>query len=142
MNEKEYEKTTLIFSAHGLPKKIVAQGDVYEKHIEKHIKILKKMLSQENMKFEKVTLAYQSKVGPMEWLTPSLEEKLKECKKSNVVIYPLAFTIDNSETDFELRIEYKEIAEELGIKEYSVCKCPNDSEIFVDTLENIYKGMK
>ena len=142
MSEKKYEKTTLIFSAHGLPKKIVAKGDVYEKHIEKHLKILKEMLLKEGMEFEKVTLAYQSKVGPMEWLTPSLEEKLEECKESSIVIFPLAFTIDNSETDFELHIEYKEIAESFGIEEYSVCRCPNDSDSFVDALEEIYKRMK
>jgi len=53
------------------------------------------------MQFANVHLAYQSKVGPMEWLKPSLEEKLTEIKSRNVVIFPIAFTIDNSETDFE-----------------------------------------
>ena len=63
-------------------------------------------------------------------------------KKRNVLIFPLAFSIDNSETDYELEIEYREIAQELGFENYKVCRCPNDSESFVDALEEIYKKMK
>ena len=131
----------LIFSAHGLPQKIVNAGDVYEKHINRHVEILKKMLEESGMDFHEVHLAYQSKVGPMKWLEPSLEEKLKTVRNRGVIIFPLAFTIDNSETDFELDVEYREIAEDLGFKEYRVARCPNDSEKFVDALEEIYSKM-
>ena len=142
VNDAEYRDFDIIFSAHGLPKKIVAAGDVYEKHVNRHVEILKEMMLQEGMAFHDVHLAYQSKVGPMEWLSPSLEDKLKSVRNRGVVIFPIAFTIDNSETDFELGVEYKEIAEELGFKEYRVCKCPNDSEFFVDALIEIYEKMK
>ncbi len=138
----KYENFEIIFSAHGLPKKIIEAGDVYEKHVNKHVDILKTMMKDEKMDFKEIHLAYQSKVGPMEWLKPSLDDKLKEIKNRGVIIFPLAFTIDNSETDFELEIEYREIAEELNIKEYRVCRCPNDSDLFVDTLEQIYKKMR
>jgi ferrochelatase len=142
VNDAEYRDFDIIFSAHGLPKKIVAAGDVYEKHVNRHVEILKEMMLQEGMAFHDVHLAYQSKVGRMEWLSPSLEDKLKSVRNRGVVIFPIAFTIDNSETDFELGVEYKEIAEELGFKEYRVCKCPNDSELFVDALIEIYEKMK
>lgn len=132
----------IIFSAHGLPQKIVDAGDVYERHVQKHIEILKKMLKDEEMNFNEVHLAYQSKVGPMEWLKPSLEEKLKEIKSRSVVIFPIAFAIDNSETDFELEIEYREVARELGFEDYRVCRCPNESELFVDALVEIYAKMR
>jgi ferrochelatase len=137
-----YNDFDIIFSAHGLPQKIVDAGDVYEKHVNKHVNILKDMLTKEKMSFHEVHLAYQSKVGPMEWLKPSLEDKLKSVRNRGVIIFPLAFTIDNSETDFELEIEYREIAEELGFKEYRVCRCPNDSDLFVDSLCEIYEKMK
>ena len=137
-----YNDFDIIFSAHGLPQKIVDAGDVYEKHVNKHVNILKNMLQNEKMDFHEVHLAYQSKVGPMEWLKPSLEDKLKSVRNRGVIIFPLAFTIDNSETDFELEIEYREIAEELGFKEYRVCRCPNDSDLFVDALCEIYEKMK
>lgn len=132
----------LIFSAHGLPVKVIERGDVYEKHINRHVDILKNILKNAGMNFNAVHLAYQSKVGPMEWLKPSLEDKLKEVKAKGVLIFPLAFTIDNSETDFELEIEYREVAQELGFKDYRVCKCPNDSEFFVDALVEIYEKMR
>ena len=65
----------------------------------------------------------------MKWLSePSLEDMLKNFKDENVIIYPISFIVDNSETDFELDIEYREIAHELGINEYKVCRCVNDSD--------------
>jgi len=138
----KYKDFDIIFSAHGLPQKIVDAGDVYQRHVEKHVGILKQMLQDEKMSFHETHLAYQSKVGPMEWLKPSLEDKLKTVRNRGVIIFPIAFTIDNSETDFELEIEYREIAEELGFKEYRVCRCPNDSDLFVDALCEIYEKMR
>ena len=142
VGDTDYRDFDMVFSAHGLPQKIVDAGDVYEKHVTKHIEILKAMLKKEGMDFHDVHLAYQSKVGPLAWLKPSLEDKLKTIRNRGVVIFPIAFTIDNSETDFELEIEYREIAEELGFKEYRVCRCPNDSDKFVDALCEIYEKMK
>ena len=117
-------------------------GDVYEKHVTKHVAILNKMLEEEQMNFHETHLAYQSKVGPMAWLKPSLDDKLKVVRNRGVIVVPVAFTIDNSETDFELEIEYREIAEELGFKEYRVARCSNDSDLFVDALCEIYEKMK
>lgn len=132
----------LIFSAHGLPQKIVNTGDIYERQINKHVQILRKLLQEQGLKFSAIHLAYQSKVGPMKWLEPSLEQKLKSIDNKKVIIFPLAFTIDNSETDFELEIEYREVAEELGFHDYRVCRCPNESDLFVDTLYELYERMK
>ena len=142
VGDAEYRDFDIIFSAHGLPQKIVDAGDVYEKHINKHVSLLKSMMDDADMKFHETHLAYQSKVGPLEWLKPSLEEKLKVVRNRGVIIVPIAFTIDNSETDFELEVEYREIAEDLGFKEYRVVRCPNDSELFVDALSEIYEKMK
>ena len=142
MADTDYKDFDIIFSAHGLPQKIVDAGDVYQRHVQKHVDILTAMLKDENMNFHEIHLAYQSKVGPMEWLKPSLEDKLSSVRNRGVIIFPLAFTIDNSETDFELEIEYREIAEEYGFKDYRVCRCPNDSEEFVDALQEIYEKMK
>lgn len=142
LGSSEAEEFDLIFSAHGLPKSIIENGDVYERHVKKHIELLRGVLEDEEMDFNEIHLAYQSKVGPMEWLKPSLEETLKEIKNKKVIIFPIAFTIDNSETVFELDIEYKEVAHKLGFKEYRVCKCPNDSDLFVDALLELYEKMR
>jgi len=120
-NPKEWN---LIFSAHGLPKKMIEKGDKYQEHIQEHVKILKNMLPE----FKSLNLAYQSRFGFSEWLKPYLHEELEKYKKEKVLISPISFMIDNSETDLELKVEYKHLANEIGIKEYKVVDCPNDSE--------------
>jgi ferrochelatase len=142
MGESDYNDFDIIFSAHGLPQKIVDAGDPYQRHVERHVELLKRKLQEHKMPFHQVHLAYQSKVGPLKWLEPSLETALQKVRNRGVIIYPIAFTIDNSETDFELEIEYREIAEELGFNEYRVCRCVNDSDKFVDALIEIYTKMK
>jgi len=137
-NPKEFD---LIFSAHGLPQKMVEAGDPYQTQIEKNVEILKDLLEKANITFKNIHLAYQSKVGPLKWLTPSLEDKLKEIENKKVLIYPISFTLDNSETDFELSIEYRKEALNLGFKEYIVSKCVNESDLFVKSLIDIYKNM-
>jgi ferrochelatase len=142
MTDAEYNDFDLIFSAHGLPQKIVDAGDPYQRQVERHVELLKKKLQEHKMDFHQVHLAYQSKVGPLKWLEPSLGDALQRVRNRGVIIYPIAFTIDNSETDYELAIEYREIAEEMGFKEYKVCRCVNDSMKFVEALVEIYAKMK
>lgn len=140
LNSVEDETSyNLVFSAHGLPQKIVDAGDPYEKQMNEHVKILSEELQKRGKIFKSINLAYQSKVGPLKWLEPSLENMLKNFKNENVIIYPLSFIVDNSETVFELDIEYKEIAHEIGIKEYKVCSCVNDSEEFIEAIKDIIK---
>lgn len=130
-NPKEFD---LIFSAHSLPQKIVNSGDPYEEQIKNHVKILENLLIKNKINFHKTHLAYQSKLGPVKWLEPELAQKLKELENKKVIIFPISFTIDNSETDFELSMEYKEEASDLGFKDYRVCKCPNYETDFVNFL--------
>ena len=142
MEDANYNDFDIVFSAHGLPQKIVDAGDPYQRHVERHVALLTKKLQEHKMDFHKVHLAYQSKVGPLKWLEPSLETSLQKVRNRGVVVYPIAFTIDNSETDFELEVEYREIAEELGFNDYRVCRCVNDSDKFVAALLEVYAKMK
>jgi len=142
MRDENYRDYDIIFSAHGLPQKIVDAGDPYQRHVERHVEHIKQIMQDEQMYFHQIHLAYQSKVGPMAWLKPSLEDKLHQIRNRGVIIYPIAFAIDNSETDFELDIEYREIAQEMGFKKYIVCKCPNNHPLFVEALKDIYKKMR
>ena len=132
----------LVFSAHGLPQKIIDKGDDYQRHIKWNVYHARKALLEAGLHFNKTHLAYQSRLGPLEWIRPYLDDKLKSLKKKKVIIYPIAFTIDNSETEFELDVEYREIAEEIGIEEYRVAKAPNDHPLFVKCITNIYESMK
>jgi len=141
VNTKDF---TLIFSAHGLTQRIIDKGDLYQKHILANVNAALKELVNQGIEFESVHVAYQSRLGPMEWLRPYLEDKLEEIVKTNkkVIIYPISFTVDNSETNGELDIEYREVAEELGFEDYRVAKVPNYHPKFIECLKNIYENME
>lgn len=131
---KDSSQTELIFSAHSLPQKIVDNGDLYQKHVLIQIELIKNALLVRGCKFASVNVAYQSRVGFMKWLEPSLKKMLERLKGKSVVIYPISFCIDNSETDFELDIEYRAVAKKYDIYDYEVIKAPNDSQRFVDFI--------
>jgi ferrochelatase len=137
LKEKDPKDFDLIFSAHSLPVKIIKNGDSYQKEIIENVDILTHMLKEQKIEFNDIHLAYQSKVGPMQWLEPSLEDKLEEIKNKKVIIYPISFILDNSETEFELDIEYREIAERLGYQEYIVASCLNESKRFIETIREL-----
>lgn len=139
LKTEDVKEFDLIFSAHSLPQKIIDAGDTYQKEIEEHVQILENMLYADAIHFRKTHLGYQSKLGPMKWIGPSLEETLEKIAASNkkVIIYPISFTIDNVETVYELDIEYREVADRLEIKDYRVASCPNDSEEFARVMADI-----
>lgn len=138
---EDTSEINLVFSAHGLPLSVIKRGDPYRDQVEAEVKLHSERLRQRGVVFNQVHLAYQSKVGPMRWLTPSLERMLEEIKNRRALIYPISFTVDNSETLFELDIEYREVAENLGFEYFEVCSCPNDSDSFIRVLELLYRRM-
>ncbi len=144
LNGQDSKKFTLIFSGHGLPQKVVDKGDLYQRHILANVKSAKKELKKQGITFKSIEIAYQSRLGPLQWLRPYLEDKLTEVVRDNkkVIIYPTSFTVDNSETQGELDIEYREVAEELGFKDYRVVKAPNHHPYFVECLKSMYEKMK
>jgi len=131
---KDTSAYTLILSAHGLPQSIIKKGDVYENHIYATVGAIKTYLACKGVEFADIKLAYQSKVGNAKWLEPNLIDVLKEDTNKKAIIYPVAFTIDNSETVFELDIEHREIAKECGYQDYTVVKALNDSDEFVEFI--------
>ena len=129
-NADEISQISLIFSAHSLPVKMVAAGDPYEAQVKAHVEILKDLLAARGIKFKEIILAYQSRLGPVKWLEPNVADVLRDLQGKKALIFPIAFCVDNSETDFELDIFYRASARELGYEYYEVCKCPNSREDF------------
>ena len=126
----EISQISLIFSAHSLPVKMIAAGDPYEAQVEAHVEILKDLLAARGIKFKEIILAYQSRLGPVKWLQPNIADVLRNLKSKKALIFPIAFCVDNSETNFELDIFYRQLARELNYEYYEVCKCPNSREDF------------
>ncbi len=125
---------TLIVSAHGLPLSIIEAGDPYRDQIEQSVEAIREGLETSKMLFASVELAYQSRVGNAAWLEPNLADKLRHPERLKVMILPLSFTIDNSETRFELEVEHREIANKLGYEDYRVVACPNDGDDFAQFI--------
>jgi len=134
INGKDISQYDLLLSAHGLPVSIIKAGDPYQRQVESNVSAIKTLLETKGITFKNVKLVYQSKVGNATWLEPNLVDVLRNPHNRNVLIYPLAFTIDNSETLFELEIEHREIAEKIKYDDYVVAECMNSSEAFVNLI--------
>ncbi|WP_339633081.1 ferrochelatase [uncultured Sneathiella sp.] len=107
----------LLFSAHGLPQKIVDQGDPYQFQVEETAKRVAAKLDMPDLDWK---VCYQSRVGPMKWLEPSTETEIHRAgeEKIGLVIVPIAFVSEHSETLVELDIEYAKLAKEKGVVGY------------------------
>jgi len=131
---KESREYDLLLSAHGLPMSIIKAGDPYQNQVEANVSALKIYFHERGVVFNNIKLVYQSKVGSSAWLEPNLVDVLRNPYHRKVLIYPLAFTIDNSETVYELDIEHREIAQKIKYDDYLVAKCFNDDDGLVNLI--------
>lgn len=127
----------IFFSAHGVPKSYVEEaGDPYQQEIEECTKLIMQTLNRPN----EYTLAYQSRVGPVEWLQPYTEDALEELGTKGVkdlAVVPISFVSEHIETLQEIDIEYREIAEEAGIHNFRRVPAPNTHPIFIQALADL-----
>ena len=107
----------LLFSAHGLPKKVVAAGDPYQWQVEQTAAAIASLLGQAASDW---LVCYQSRVGPLEWIGPSTDAEIERAGRDGVplVLFPVAFVSEHSETLVELDIEYRELAARAGVPAY------------------------
>lgn len=124
----------LLLSAHGLPKKTIENGDPYQTQVEQTCEALMKRLEGIDH-----VVCYQSRVGPLEWIGPSTEDEIERAGEDgkNIIMVPVAFVSEHSETLVELDIEYKELADEAGIKEYHRIDTVQDRDKFIAGLANL-----
>jgi ferrochelatase len=125
----------ILFSAHGLPEKIIKSGDPYQWQVEKTVKNIVDKLNIDNLDYK---ITYQSRVGPMKWIGPNTEDEIKlACKeKKSLIVVPVAFVSEHVETLVELDIEYKHIADEAGI-DYIRVKALGIDDIFIESLADL-----
>lgn len=137
-NNVDINNTKLLFSAHGLPKSIIKKGDPYQKQIEKCVELITKnlLISFPNLNFK---ICYQSKVGSSKWLEPSVENEILNCKKDslNVMIFPISFVSEHSETIVELDIELKEFAKNNNIENYYRIPTLSIEDLYISCLAEL-----
>jgi ferrochelatase len=122
---------TVIFSAHSLPMKQIEAGDPYEKEIKATVAALKARIGDTP---GGAVLAYQSRVGPIRWLSPSLRSTLKTFGGRDVIVVPISFVSEHIETLHELDILYRELAGKCGIRTYLRVKTPGTDPRYLDCL--------
>jgi len=123
----------LLFSAHGLPIYFLKEGDPYPFQIHQSVSaILSKIKRKENW-----IISYQSAVGPLQWLKPSTENVIKALNKRGIkklLIVPVSFVGDHIETICEIDIEYRQLAEQIGIKDYRMSMAIETHPGFITAL--------
>ncbi|MDR7922554.1 ferrochelatase [Thermosynechococcus sp. QKsg1] len=133
------DEAVIFFSAHGVPKSYVTEaGDPYQEEIEACVKLIMAALNRPNVH----VLAYQSRVGPVEWLQPYTEDVIPELAAQGVktlVVVPISFISEHIETLQEIDIEYREIAEEAGIEVFRRVPALNDHKGFIAALAQLVK---
>ena len=104
-----------LLSAHGLPKRIIARGDPYQWQVEQTAAAVAECLGLTDF-----TICYQSRVGPLEWIGPGTDSEIRRAGADGkgVIVVPIAFVSEHSETLVELDIDYAKLAREAGVRDY------------------------
>ncbi len=133
----ERSRVQLFFSAHSLPQSFITGGDPYLDHIQATVRLVMEQLGDVSHH-----LAFQSRAGPVKWLEPSTGEKLKEIAAAghtDVLMVPLSFVSDHIETLHEIDIEYREVADHLGITNFRRIVSLNSSPLFIKCLAELVR---
>ncbi len=117
LQEVGEQPVRVLFSAHGLPKRNVAKGDPYQWQVEQTCAAIVDKLGMAGLDW---ITCYQSRVGPLEWIGPSTDDEIERAGADGkaVVLSPIAFVSEHSETLVELDIEYRELAEHAQVPAY------------------------
>ena len=126
----------LIFSAHWLPEKNIKKGDPYQWQVEQTVNEIVKYLNIQNLDW---ILSYQSRVGPLKWIGPSTDNVIIKNSKlgKQLIIVPVAFVSEHSETLVELDIEYKKLALDNGCIKYIRVPALGVNDTFIESLSNL-----
>jgi hypothetical protein len=122
----------LLFSAHGLPERVVAGGDPYQAQVEATAAAVAAHLPE----FTDWKISYQSRVGPLKWIGPSTDDEIRQAGAEGVgvLVSPIAFVSEHVETLVELDHEYREVADAAGVSPYLRSRTPGVREPFIQLL--------
>jgi len=130
-------KPHILFSAHSIPQKRVDEGDPYQEEIQQNMELIMDELGKDTYTY---SLCYQSRVGPVKWLEPTVEDeviRLVDNGITSVVLFPISFVSEHLETLYELDIQKKEAALASGIIEYIRADTVGDDDDFIDVLKDL-----
>ena len=131
-------KPRVLFSAHGLPKRVVQAGDPYQWQCERTAAAVVAELGVDDLDW---VSCYQSRVGPLEWIGPSTDSEIRRAGKDGVpvVVVPLAFVSEHSETLVEIEIEYRHLADESGVPQFVRVPAVGVDPLFISGLAELVR---
>ena len=126
----------VLFTAHGLPQRCVDDGDPYAWQVEQTAQCI---VDELDVPLDDWRVAYQSRVGPVAWLKPYADKEIKQAAHDNmgIVVVPLSFVSEHSETLVELDIQYKELAEDNDASFYKRVPTVGCHPIFIKGLATL-----
>ncbi len=135
----------VLFSAHGLPEKVVAAGDPYQWQVEQSAAAIVEALGHSGPGAGAAAgdldwmVSYQSRVGPLEWIKPYTDAEIERAGSDGVplIVVPLAFVSEHSETLVELDIEYRKLAEKCGVPLYLRVSTVGSGDAFIGGLADL-----
>lgn len=132
------DNVRVLLSAHGLPEKIVRDGDPYQWQVEQTSAAIMKLLPE----FPDWQICYQSRVGPLKWIGPSTEVSIEAAANDgkSIILSPVAFVSEHIETLVELDEEYALLAQEKGVPGYYRVPALGVSELFIESLADLVIG--
>lgn len=133
MAAKAPRRPRVLFSAHGLPEKIIAGGDPYQWQCEESARAIAAATGIANLDWQ---ICYQSRVGPLKWIGPSTGEALQKAANDGVpvIVYPHAFVSEHVETLVEIEMEYRHLAQQLGVPAFARVPTAGVSPAFIGGL--------
>lgn len=136
---KKYGIPRILFSAHGLPEKIIKAGDPYQWQVERTTKAIMSRLVSTRSETMDYLNTYQSRVGPLQWIKPATDDEIRRAGAENIplVIVPVAFVSEHSETLVELDIEYGKLAEESNVPFYGRVPALSNHPLYMRALAKI-----
>ncbi len=129
----------VLFSAHGLPESIVKAGDPYQFQIGRTVAAVRARLGIDDLDW---TICFQSRATPQQWITPSTETEIERAAhdKTAILVVPIAFVSEHSETLVELDVEYREVAEKAGVPGYFRTPTQNADPGFIAALADLARS--
>jgi protoporphyrin/coproporphyrin ferrochelatase len=126
----------VLFSAHGLPKRVIERGDPYQWQVERTVQAV--LERWPGASFDH-TICYQSRVGPLEWIGPSTDNEIRRAgaERKALIVVPVAFVSEHSETLVELDIEYGKLAREAGVPDYIRVSAVRSHPMFIEGLARL-----
>lgn len=131
------DEVQIVFSAHALPQKFIDRGDPYLDQVLATVKGVMAEFGERSWH-----LGFQSRSGPVEWMSPDTLKVMDQlgAEGHSVLVVPISFVSDHIETLFEIDVEYRDHAQDCGIRNFARAPSLNVDPLFLQALAELVRS--